>query len=82
VRAASLVEEEVRQLLQRRGIDPMTDLQGVRTLVEDVVSEYGERTLVSDLPKVHDSRQLVADVVDAVAGFGPIQRYLDDSSVE
>ena len=76
------VELEVRELVRRRGIDPFLDRAVVRGLVEEVVADYDERALTSTLAPLADARQAVRVVYDAVAGFGPLQRHLDDPSVE
>ena len=76
------VELEVRELVRRRGIDPLLDRGAVRRLVDEVVADYDERTLTSTLPPLHDVRHAARQVYDAVAGFGPLQRHLDDPSVE
>ncbi len=80
--AVGLVEDEVRELVRRRGLDPSADAAAVRRLVDEVVSEYDERSLVSKLPPLPDARLAARQVFDAVAGFGPLQKYLDDPSVE
>jgi pilus assembly protein CpaF len=54
----------------------------VRVLVRDVVADYSERSLTSALPPIVDAESVVRDVLDRVAGFGPLQRYLDDPEVE
>ena len=54
----------------------------MRRLVEEVVSDDDERTLTSALPPLSDPRQAARAVYDAVAGFGPLQRHLDDREVE
>jgi pilus assembly protein CpaF len=82
VDAIDVVEDEVRELVRRRGIDPTVDSAGVRLLVEQVVADYDERTLSSSLPPLVDPPGTVRTVFDAVAGFGPLQRYLDDPTVE
>ncbi|MGY1807672.1 hypothetical protein ACI8AF_09900 [Blastococcus sp. SYSU D00669] len=51
-------------------------------LVRDVVADYSERSLTSALPPIADAESVVRDVLDRVAGFGPLQRYLDDPEVE
>jgi len=76
------VELEVRELVRRRGIDPFQDRLAVRRLIEDVVADYDERTLTSTLSPLPDTRQAAQAVYDAVAGFGPLQRHLDDKDVE
>ncbi len=80
--AVGLVEDEVRELVRRRGLDPSADAAAVRRLVDEVVSEYDERSLVSKLPPLPDARLAARQVFDAVAGFGPLQKYLDDPTVE
>ncbi len=57
--AVDVVEDEVRELVRRRGLDPAADGAGVRLLVEEVVSDYDERTLSSSLPPLLDRREAV-----------------------
>ncbi|HEV2890570.1 MAG TPA: ATPase, T2SS/T4P/T4SS family [Frankiaceae bacterium] len=80
--ATAIVEREVRELVRRRGLDPANDAAAVRRLVEEVISDYDERSLASTLPPLPDRTRASRDVYDAVAGFGPLQRYLDDPTVE
>lgn len=80
--AVDAVEAEVRELVRRRGLDPVADRVAVRRLVEEVVHDYDERALTSSLAPLADSRSAARTVFDAVAGFGPLQRHLDDDSVE
>jgi pilus assembly protein CpaF len=82
VEAVDVVEDEVRELVRRRGIDPATDLAAVRRLVDEVVAEYDERSLTGTLPPLFDPRSAARAVYDSVAGFGPLQRHLDDPTVE
>src|SRR3954467_15705555 len=76
------VEAEVRELVRRRGLDPIEDRAAVRRLVDEVIAEYDERTLTSSLAPLADRHIAARAVYDAVAGFGPLQRYLDDPTVE
>jgi pilus assembly protein CpaF len=76
------VEAEVRELVRRRGIDPVTDRSAVRRLVDEVVADYDERALTSSLPALGDATLATRAVYDAVAGFGPLQRHFDDPTVE
>ena len=80
--AVDAVEAEVRELVRRRGLDPISDRLAMRRLVDEVVSHYDERALTSALSPLVDSRQAARTVYDAVAGFGPLQRHLDDVEVE
>ena len=80
--AVDTVEGEVRELVRRRGLDPSADPLAVRRLVDEVITDYDERTLSSSLPRLPDPRSTARQVYDAVAGFGPLQRYLDDPRIE
>ncbi len=76
------VEAEVRELVRRRGLDPVSDRRALVLLVDEVVNHYDERSLTSSLVPLQDRAAAVRSVVDAVAGFGPLQRHLDDDTVE
>ena len=77
-----IVEDEVRELVRRRGLDPVRDPSATRRLVEDVVADYNERSLTGHLPPIVDTPSVVRSVMDAGAGMGPLQRYRDDPEVE
>jgi pilus assembly protein CpaF len=80
--AVAIVSGEVRELIRREGLDPSRDAAGVRRLVEGVVASYDERSLTRALPPLADQAVAVKRVLDEVAGFGPLQVYLDDPTVE
>lgn len=80
--APELIETEVRELVRRRGLDPASDPDGLRSIVAEVIAEYDERALSSSLPPVGDEHDVARSVLDSVAGFGPLQRWLDDAEVE
>ncbi|MEZ0447344.1 CpaF family protein [Cellulomonas sp. ICMP 17802] len=78
----AILETEVRELIRRRGIDPVRDRPGVVALVSDVIADYDERSVVGAVPPLADAVAAHKAVVDAVAGLGPLQKYLDDPDVE
>lgn len=80
--AISIVEDEVRQLVRRRGLDPRNDLDATRTLIEEAVADYDERVLAGGLPDLGESGGAIRRLVDTVSGFGPLQPFLDDDRVE
>jgi hypothetical protein len=82
VDAIAVVEDEVRELVRRRGIDPAEQPSVVRRLVDEVIAHYDERSISGVLPPLPDTRSAARAVFDAVAGFGPLQPYLDDPLVE
>ncbi len=78
----AVLEAEVRELVRRRGIDPVTEQGTVRRLVDEALGDYLDRTLTTDLPTLVDPLADARAVFDSVAGFGPLQPFLDDSSIE
>ena len=78
----AIVEREVRELIRRRGVDPVRDRPGVDALVAAAIADYDERSVLGALPPLADPGAVHKQVVDSVAGLGPLQRYLDDETVE
>ncbi|HET7661147.1 MAG TPA: CpaF family protein, partial [Oryzihumus sp.] len=76
--AVSTVEGEVRELIRRSGLDPARDTREVRQLVRDAVADYDERSLHGGLPARADLDAAAKSVLDAGAGLGPLQGYLED----
>jgi pilus assembly protein CpaF len=80
--AVRIVEDEVRELIRRRGLDPLRQAGEVRRLVEAAVSDYDERALLAPLPPIGPLEPARRFVFDAVAGFGALQPLLDDPGIE
>lgn len=80
--AVAIVEDEVRELIRVRGLDPGSQLAEVRRLVAEAVTDYDERSLLGSLPPLGVLEQARRRVFDAVAGFGALQPLLDDPTVE
>lgn len=80
--AASLLHNEIRELVRRRGIDPLTQTAALEALVAEVSDDYLTRADAGLVPPLADPQRAGADALDALAGLGPLQRYLDDDTVE
>ena len=80
--AVRIVEDEVRELIRRRGLDPLLQAGEVRRLVEAAVIDYDERALLAPLPPLGPLEGARRFVFDAVAGFGALQPLLDDPAIE
>lgn len=80
--AVRIVEDEVRELIRRRGLDPLRQAGEVRRLVDAAVSDYDERALMGPLPPIGPLEPARRFVFDAVAGFGALQPLLDDPDIE
>ncbi|MBW3068231.1 MULTISPECIES: ATPase, T2SS/T4P/T4SS family [unclassified Actinomyces] len=80
--AAALLHSEIRELVRRRGIDPLTDTPALEALVAEASADYVARADAGLVPPLPDPEAAGARAVDALAGLGPLQRYLDDDTVE
>jgi len=80
--AQAIVETEVRELVRRRGIDPIAEPVVMARLVDEVVAEFQDRSVTSALPPLGDVVAATRAVLDAVAGFGPLQPLLDDPTID
>ena len=84
--AEALVEEldqHVRELVRREGIDPQRGQRPgvVRRIAEGVVISHDERSLTGAVAGARRHRR-DHPAGRADSGFGPLQRFLDDSTVE
>ncbi|MEP6666469.1 MAG: ATPase, T2SS/T4P/T4SS family, partial [Nocardioidaceae bacterium] len=77
-----LLDDVVRDEVRRQGVDPLTDVETVRRFAQTAVRAHDQRSLSGVVRPVDDPEQVVDELVARVAGFGPLQRYLDDPSVE
>ncbi|HHU09901.1 MAG TPA: CpaF family protein [Intrasporangiaceae bacterium] len=80
--AVATVEHEVRELIRRRGIDPVRDVGAARQVVTEAVTDYDERSMSGGLPQLPDITDAIKSITDAVSGFGPLQPYFDDPEIE
>ena len=82
---ADLVEsldQRLRETVRREGVDPQRDAVVVRRLAQDVVRAHDERSLTGVVAPVSDVDSMVGELVARVSGFGPLQQFLDDPTVE
>lgn len=80
--ALRAVRSDVEERIRHSGLDPARDPDPVRRLVRDAVDDYDRRAVTAGLPLLDDLDEAVRDLWDSVAGFGPLQRFLDDPEVE
>ncbi len=76
------LDQSVRALVRREGVDPQRDSGLVRRIAEGVVRDHDERSLTGVVARVPDADSMVGELVARVSGFGPLQPYLDDPAVE
>ncbi|MFF2269402.1 CpaF family protein [Cellulosimicrobium cellulans] len=80
--AVGVLEGEVRELVRRRGVDPVRDRAAVDELVREAVADYETRSALGAVAPLADPTAASRAVVDSVAGLGPLQPYLDDPEIE
>jgi pilus assembly protein CpaF len=77
-----LLDQQVRALVRREGVDPQLDAPIVRRIAESVVRDHDDRSLTGLVAPVPDIESVVGELVARVSGFGPLQPFLDDPTVE
>ena len=78
-----IVEDEVRELIKRRGLDPSRgDHDSLEGLVGEVLDDYEMRVHSSTLPRISDRDGLRRELMARVGGLGPLQPFMDDPAVE
>lgn len=82
VSALARVEDECRDVVRSLNVDPAGDPAEVRRIVESVVTAYLDRAISVTLPPLGDPMAATRRIVDNIAGFGPLQPYLDDRAVD
>ncbi|WP_150463068.1 CpaF family protein [Nesterenkonia ebinurensis] len=80
--AVGIVEDEVRETIRARGIDPSQDPSSIKRLVDAAVAEYDKRSMISALPVLGEPAAAATRIFHSLAGFGELQPLLDDPEVE
>ena len=76
------VADAVRDAIRRSGIDPLREPERSRALVRETVGVIAAQQLAGGSSLDQPVDELVRDLHDELAGFGPLQRYLDDPEIE
>ncbi|MCR2809242.1 MULTISPECIES: ATPase, T2SS/T4P/T4SS family [unclassified Microbacterium] len=79
---AAVVAERVRDRLRAELADPTRDPELAARIARAEVRRHNDFALARGLDPVDDEASCVRDVLAAVAGYGPLQAYLDDPTVE
>lgn len=80
--ATEIITGRVRDRVRRDGVDLAGSDGLADRYVREEVQRYSERALGSSLPLLHDEGATQREVVASLTGFGPLQAYLDDPTVE
>ncbi|EPR75816.1 Type II/IV secretion system ATP hydrolase TadA/VirB11/CpaF, TadA subfamily [Leifsonia rubra CMS 76R] len=76
------IADQVRQRVRRDGVDLSSDSELASRYVRDEVRRYSERALGGSVPLLADEAQAAREVVAALTGYGPLQPFFDDDTVE
>jgi len=76
------LDAQLRDVVRRDGIDPQRDSALVRRLAERIIADHDQRSLTGVGAPVADHEGVLEELVARVSGFGALQRYLDDPTVE
>ena len=77
-----VLDARVRDVVRRQAVDPLLDRAAVRRIAEQVVSDHDRHSLSGAVAPIDDQAAVLDELLARVAGFGPLQRYLDDPTVE
>ncbi|MEO6117351.1 MAG: ATPase, T2SS/T4P/T4SS family [Pseudolysinimonas sp.] len=80
--AIGLITDRVRERVRAEGVDLGADDALAARMVRDEVQRYSEHALGGSQPLLADEASVTRQVVATLTGFGPLQPYLDDPSVE
>ena len=76
------VAERVRDRLRAERTDPARDPEFAAHVARAEVRRHNDFALARGLTPIDDEAACVRDVLAAVTGYGPLQAYLDDPTVE
>ncbi len=68
------LDQQVRELVRRDGVDPQRDAAVVRRIAESVVRDHDERSLTGRVSPVPEVGAMVGELVARISGFGPTPR--------
>jgi pilus assembly protein CpaF len=77
-----MLDARLREAVRRQGVDPLVDRAAVRRIAQDVVGEHDRQSLSGAVAPVGDASAVLDELLARVAGYGSLQPYLDDPTVE
>ncbi|KQW07685.1 pilus assembly protein CpaF [Leifsonia sp. Root4] len=80
--AVRMITEQVRVRVRADSVDLSSDAALAESYVRAELQRYSERALGNSLPLIHDEEQAAREAVASLTGFGRLQPYLDDPSIE
>jgi len=78
----SAVAERVRERLRAEEIDPAREPERAASAARAEVRRHNDFALARGVEVIDDEAGAVHDILAGIAGYGPLQAYLDDPDVE
>lgn len=80
--AGDILSARVRKVVREQRIDPAGDAAAVHRVATQVVAEHEAHSLTGAVDSVGEPELLIGQLVADISGFGPLQPYFDDPTVE
>ena len=81
-RAVTIITDRVRERVRREGVDLSLDASLAHSFVRDEVQRYSEHALGGSMPLLADESHATRQILATLTGFGALQPFLDDPSIE
>ncbi len=81
-RGLVILEDDVRELIRQSGLDPVVDQAQAKQVIAQALQAYEHRMIRGSLPLLEDMAAASDYLVNTFCGFGPLQPFLDDPSIE
>lgn len=78
--ALATITDSVRERVRREGVELTPTV--AHDYVRDEVQRYSERALGGSVPLLADEASATRQIIATLTGFGALQPYFDDASVE
>ncbi|KQQ94564.1 pilus assembly protein CpaF [Leifsonia sp. Leaf325] len=80
--AVRTITERVRARVRDDGVDLASDAALAERYARDALRDYVERSVAGAGPLIADEEQATREVIASLTGFGPLQPYLHDPTIE
>jgi pilus assembly protein CpaF len=80
--AVSAITDRVRERVRSERLDLLRDPEAAERLVREELRVYAERSLAGSLPRIADEAHAFGQVLAGLTGYGPLQPFFDDPTVE
>lgn len=76
------IADQVRERVRLDGVDLAADSAVAERYVREEVRRYSERALGGSVPLLADESQAAREIVATLTGFGRLQQFFDDPTIE